>query len=89
LVVDGRIGDVHNYQYFRALFTIYCAKEKDFDQVFFKKEMKELGFHRFLSHKVFEIWGNSLPNDITEDEVKGQWKTNLSLPESEMILTQS
>ena len=64
---------------------------KDFDQTFFKKEMKELGFHRFFSHKGFaqlEIWRISLPDDISEDEVKGQLTTNLSLPESEMILAQ-
>jgi len=35
-----------------ALLSIYCAKGKDFDPVFFKKEMKDLGFHLF-SHKVF------------------------------------
>jgi len=36
----------------RALLSIFCAKGKDFDQVFFKKEMKDFGFHRFFSHKV-------------------------------------
>jgi len=55
LVVAGRIGDVEcNYQLLadlgmQALLSIYCAKGKDFDQVFFKKEMKDLGFHRFFS----------------------------------------
>jgi len=36
--------------------------------------MKELGFRRFFSHRDFaqlEIWRNSLPDDITEDEVTG------------------
>ena len=62
----------------QALLSIYCAKGKDFDQVFFKKEMKDLGFHRFFSHKVLtqlEIWSNALPEDITDDEMKGQWST--------------
>ena len=81
LLVAGRIGDVEsNYQLLadlgmQALLSIYCAKGKDFDQVFFKKEMKDLGFHRFFSHKVFiqlEIWRNALPEDITDDEMKGQ-----------------
>ena len=59
LVVAGRIGDVEsNYQLLadlgmQALLSIYCAKGKDFDQVFFKKEMKDLGFYRFFSTKVF------------------------------------
>ena len=96
LVVAGRIGDVEsNYQLLadlgmHALLSIYCAKGKDFDQVFFTKEMKDLGFHRF-SHKVFtqlEIWRNSLPDDITDDEVKGKWSTYRTLPESEMLLAQ-
>ena len=48
LVVAGRIGDVEsNYQLLAdlgmyALLSIYCGKGKDFDQVFFKKEMKEI-----------------------------------------------
>ena len=76
LVVAGRIGDVEsNYQLLadlgmHALLSIYCAKGKDFDQVFFKKEMKDLAFHRF-SHKVFTQLRNALPDDITDDEVKG------------------
>ena len=51
LVVAGRIGDVESNYHFlaelgmHALLSIYCAKGKDFDQVFFKKEMKYLGFH--------------------------------------------
>jgi hypothetical protein len=97
LVVAGRIGDVeNNYQLLadlgmQALLSIYCAKGKDFDQVFFKKELKDLGFHRFFATKVFtqlEIWRNALPEDITDDEMKGQWSTYRSLPESEMLLAQ-
>jgi len=97
LVVAGRIGDVeNNYQLLadlgmQALLSIYCAKGKDFDQVFFKKELKDLGFHRFFATKVFtqlEIWRNALPEDITDDEIKGQWSTYRSLPESEMLLAQ-
>jgi hypothetical protein len=41
--------------------------------------------------KVFtqlEIWRNALPEDITDDEIKGQWSTYRSLPESEMLLAQ-
>jgi len=78
LVVAGRIGDVEsNYQLLadlgmHALLSIYCEKEKDFDQVFFKEEMKDLGFHRFFSHKVFTQLEISLLDDITDDEVKGQ-----------------
>ena len=77
LVVAGGIGDVEiNYQLLadlgmHALFSIYCAKGKDFDQVFLKKEMKNLGFRRFCVHKVFtqlEIWRNDLPDNITDDE---------------------
>ena len=81
-VVAGRIGDVEsNYQLLadlgmQALLSIYCAKGKDFfDQVFFKKELKDSGFHRFFATKVFtqlEIWRNALPEDITDDEIKGQ-----------------
>jgi hypothetical protein len=97
LVVAGRIGDVEsNYQLLadlgmQALFSIYGAKGKDFDQVFFKKELKDLGFHRFFATKVFtqlEIWRNALPEDITDDEMKGLWSTYRSLPESEMLLAQ-
>jgi hypothetical protein len=97
LLVAGRVADIEsNYELLEdlgmhALFSIYCAKGKDFDQVFFKKEMKELGFHRFFAHKIFaqlEIWRNSLPEDITDDEVKGQWTTCRNLPESDMILAQ-
>jgi len=97
LVVAGSIGDVEsNYQLLadldmQALLSIYCAKGKDFDQVFFKKEMKDLGFHHFFATKVFtqlEIWRNALPEDITDDEMKGQWSTYRSLPESEMLLAQ-
>ena len=72
----------------QALLSIYYAKGKDFDQVFFKKEMKDLGFHRFFSHKVFtqlEIWRNALPDNITDDEMKGQWSTYRNLPESEIL----
>ena len=75
----------------QALLSIYCAKGKDFDQVFFKKEMKDLGFHRFFATKVFtqlEIWRNALPEDITDDEMKGQWSTYRNLTESEMLLAQ-
>jgi hypothetical protein len=97
LVVAGRIGDVkNNFQLLadlgmQALLSIYCAKGKDFDQVFFKKELKDLGCHRFFATKVFtqlEIWRNALPEDITDDEMKGQWSTYRSLPESEMLLAQ-
>jgi hypothetical protein len=86
-----------NYQHLadvgmQALLSIYCAKGKDFDQVFFKKEMKDLGFHRFFSHKMFtllEIWRNALPEDITGDEMKRQWSTYRNLKsESEMLLAQ-
>jgi len=96
LVVAGRIGDVeNNYQLLadlrmHALLSIYCAK-KYFDQVFFKKEMKDLGYHRIFAHKVFtrlEIWRNVLPDNITDDEVKGKWSTYRTLPESEMLLAQ-
>jgi len=72
-------------------FFPFIALKKDFDQVFFKKEMKDLGFHRFFSHKVFtksKIWRNALPDDITDDEMKGQWSTYRNLPESEMLLGQ-
>ena len=61
------------------------------ERIFIKKEIKELGFNLFFSHKVFaqlEIWRNSLPDDITEDEVKGRWATNRLLPESEMLSAQ-
>ena len=37
--------------------------------------MKDLGFHRFFSHKVFtqlEIWRNELPEDITDDVITFQ-----------------
>ena len=97
LVVAGRIGDIENNSQLladlgmQALLSIYCAKGKDFDQVFFKKELKDLGFHRFFATKVFtqlEIWRNALPEDITDDEMKGQWSTYRSLPESEMLLAQ-
>ena len=43
----------------RALFSIYCAKGKDFDKFVFKNEMKELGFNKFFAHKIFtqlEVW---------------------------------
>ena len=97
LVVAGRICDVEsNYQYLadlgmQALLSIYCSKGKDFDQVFFKKEMKDIGFHRFFSTKVFkqlEIWRNALPEDISDDEMKRQWSTYHNLPESEMLFVQ-
>ena len=55
--------------------------------MFFKKEMKDLAFHRF-SHKVFTLLRNALPDDITDDEVKGQWSTYRNLPESEILLAQ-
>ena len=44
------MGDVENNYHLladlglHALYTINCAKGKDFDQVFYKKEMKKLGF---------------------------------------------
>ena len=97
LVVVGRIGDVEsNYQLLadlgmQALLSIYCAKGKDFDQVSFKKEMKDFAFHRFFSHKVFtqlEIWRNALPDNITDDEMKGQWSIKRNFPESEIPLAQ-
>ena len=53
--------------------------------------MKELGFNKFFAHKVFsqlEVWRNSLPEDITEDEVKGSWNTNRRLPDSVVYLEQ-
>ena len=62
LVVAGRIGDVEsNYQLLadlgmQALLSIYCAKGKDFDLVFFKKEIKDLGFHRFFARKFSRNW---------------------------------
>jgi len=58
----------------RALFSVYCRKIKDFDQYIFKNEMKEPGFNKISVCKVFsqfEVWRNSLPKDLTEDEVKG------------------
>ena len=60
-VVVGRIGDVeNNYQLLdlgmHSLLSIYCAKGKYFDQVFSKKEMKDLGFHRFLRIKFLHYW---------------------------------
>ena len=54
LVVAGRISDVEsNYQLFahldmHALLSIYWAKGNDFDQVLFKKEMKDVGFQSFF-----------------------------------------
>ena len=91
LITAGGISDIENGYLLlsdlglRALFSVYCAKGKDFDQFIFKNEMKELGFNNFFAHKVFsqlEVWRNSLPEDITEDEVKGSWNTNRRLPDS-------
>ena len=97
LITAGGISDIEDGYLLlsdlglRALFSVYCAKGKDFDQFIFKNEMKELGFNKFFAHKVFsqlEVWRNSLPEDITEDEVKGSWNTNRRLPDSVVYLEQ-
>jgi len=51
LVAAGTISDIEDGYLLlsdlglRALFAIYCAKGKDFDQFVFKNEMKELVFN--------------------------------------------
>ena len=32
------------------LFSVYCAKGKNFDQVIFKNKMKKLGFNNLFAH---------------------------------------
>ena len=74
-----------------ALFTVYCAKGKDFDQVIFCFQERNEGvrisflikFSRNLKSGEIPCW-----DDITEDKVKGQWATIRALPESEMLLAQ-
>ena len=75
----------------RALLSLYCAKGKDFDQFIFKNEMKELGFNKFFAHKVFtqlKVWRSAMPDDISEDEIKGLWNTSRRLPDSVVYLQQ-
>ena len=62
LVAAGTISDIEDGYLLlsdlglRALFAIYCAKAKDFDQFVFKNEMKELGFNNFLRTKISLNW---------------------------------
>ena len=97
LVAAGTISDIEDGYLLlsdlglRALFAIYCAKGKDFDLFIFKNEMKELGFNKFFAHKVFtqlEVWRNALPEDITEEEIKGSWNTDRRLPDSVVYVQQ-
>ena len=97
LVMAGSISDI-DYGYlllsdlgFRLLISLHCAKGKDFDQFVFKNEMKELGFNKFFAHEVFtqlEVWRSAMPDDITEDEMKGLWNTSRRLPDSVVYLQQ-
>jgi len=97
LVAAGTISDIEDGYLLlsdlglRALFAIYCAEGKDFDQFVFKNEMKKLGFNKFFAHKVFtqlEVWRNSLPEDITEEEIKGSWSSDRRLPDSVVYVQQ-
>jgi hypothetical protein len=97
IIHAGSISDIEdNYQLLtdlglRGVLSIYCAKGKDFDQFMFKNEMKELGFHKFFAHKVFnqlEVWRKALPKDITEEEMQGGWTTKRRIPESIVYLEQ-
>jgi len=91
LIAAGTISDIEDGYLLlsdlglRALFSIYCAKGKDFDRFVLKNEMKELGFNKFFARKVFtqlEVWRNALPEDITEEEIKGSWNKDRRLPDS-------
>jgi hypothetical protein len=97
LITAGSISDIENGYLLlsdlglRALLSLYCAKGKDFDQFVFKNEMKELGFNKFFAHKVFtqlEVWRSAMPDDISEDEIKGLWNTSRRLPDSVVYLQQ-
>jgi hypothetical protein len=97
LVMAGSISDIENGYLLlsdlglRVLLSLYCAKGKDFDQFIFKNEMKELGFNKFFAHKVFtqlEVWRSAMPDDISEDEMKGLWNTSRRLPDSVVYLQQ-
>jgi hypothetical protein len=97
LITAGSISDISdNYQLLadlglQSVFALYCAKGKDFDQVFFKNEMVELGFHKFFAHKVWnqlEVWRNTLPLDITEEEMQAGWTGSRRLPDSVVYLEQ-
>jgi hypothetical protein len=75
----------------RGVFSVYCAKGKDFDQFAFKNEMKELGFNKFFAHKLFiqlELWRKALPKDITEEEMQGSWMSKRRIPDSVVYLQQ-
>ena len=94
LITAGSISDIENGYLLlsdlglRALLSLYCAKGKDFDQFIFKNE---LGFNKFFAHKVFtqlEVWRSAMPDDISEDEIKGLWNTSRRLPDSVVYLQQ-
>jgi hypothetical protein len=96
LITAGTITDIEDNFHLladlgmRSLLSLYCAKGKDFDQFVFKNEMKELGFHKFFAHKVYnqlEMWRSALPPDITDEEMTG-WNTGRRLPESVVYLEQ-
>ena len=47
--------------------------------------MKELGFSKFFAHKVFsqlEVCRSAMPDDNSENQMKGFWNTDRILPDS-------
>ena len=91
LITAGTVSDIADgYQLLadlglRGVFSVYCAKGKDFDQFAFKNEMKELVF----AHKLFvqlELWRKALPKDITEEEMQRSWMSNRRNPDSVVYL---
>ena len=95
LITAGTVSDIaEGYQLLadlglRGVFSVYCAKGKDFDQFAFKNEMKELGFNKFFAHKLFiqlELWRKALPKDITEEEMQGSWMSKRRIPDSVVYL---
>ena len=53
--------------------------------------MKELEFNNIFAHKVFsqlEVLLSAMPDDISENEMKGLLNTNRRLPDSVVYLQQ-
>ena len=55
------------------LLSLHCATGKDFDQIVFMNEMKELGFKKIFRARYLACWKYGvlpMPDDILEDEMK-------------------
>ena len=95
--VDERIMEIKMAYYYQNMDTedlVMAGSISDIENGYLLLSdlgLRALGFNKFFAHKVFtqlEIWRSAMPDDISEDEMKGLWNTSRRLPDSVVYLQQ-